>query len=143
MRALVALLLVALALAGCSGSPEAEPQSTDDGAEAPADQPAQQGGGMHEAQMVTVTLQNNEFSPNDLTIHVGDMVHFNTMDVQQHNVVSNTPGQEFRSSDMTVANLPTMPSTYERTFEKAGDVDYVCEYHQGMTGVLHVVEHDV
>jgi len=80
------------------------------------------------------------FSPATLTIHVGDTVRWHTMDVQRHNVVSSTPGQQFRSPDVSSANVPNvLPDSYERTFTVDGHVDYLCEYHDGMVATFDVV----
>ena len=145
MRALAAFLLVALALAGCSDSPAADAPSTDEaGGDASAPGMGNMSAPMEAAPMThTVMMMNNEFDPANMTIHVGDTVRWHTMDIQRHNVVSSSPGNEFRSSDVSSANVPgVLPDAVEHTFTKAGDVDYVCEYHQGMTGVLHVVQQD-
>jgi plastocyanin len=141
MRALLpAVLLIALALAGCSSADDQE--ADDDG--------AMPGDGMTSGNMTapmdaapmthTVMLQNNEFAPTELTIHVGDTVTWHTMDPQAHNVVSNSPGQEFRSADISSIAIPTVRSdTYSRTFSTVGHVDYLCEYHSGMVATLEVV----
>lgn len=139
MRALLAaMLLGALALAGCSD--EGAPVDDEDDPVV-ADTPADSGSPMPMQPMTSeVMLQNNAFSPADLTIHVGDTVRWHTMDVQQHNVVSSTPGQEFRSPDMSSLNAPmVMSDTYEHTFSSAGTVDYLCEYHSGMVATLTVL----
>ena len=55
-----------------------------------------------------------------------------------HNVVSESKGNEFRSPDMDAA-LPTHDKEFTHTFQAAGTVDYVCEYHPGMVGKVFVV----
>lgn len=140
MRALLALLLLSsLALAGCSG--DADPQPADGGDGADQATMGNMTTPMDAAPMThSVMLSNNAFDPPALSIHVGDTVRWHTMDVQRHNVVSSTPGQEFRSPDVSSANVPNvLPDSYERTFTTAGHVDYVCEYHPGMTATLEVV----
>lgn len=82
-------------------------------------------------------MRNNRFEPADITVRVGDTVHWTTEDPQAHNVVSTTPGSEFRSADIS-----TIPVAYEQefshTFTKEGSVDYLCEYHSGMVGTITV-----
>ena len=141
MRLLPAVLLVSLALAGCA---------SDGGGSGSATQTSS-GSGMGMGNMtqpmdaapmtMTVMMQNNAFSPDKLTIHVGDTVRWHTMDVQRHNVVSSSAGNEFRSSDMSSANVPNvLPDTFEHKFTQVGHVDYQCDYHlPGMVATIEVV----
>lgn len=140
MRGLLPLLLLAsLAFAGCSGD-EPSDDDQDDGGMMPADDGPNMPG-MMAPMTQTVMMQNNQFSPAELTIHVGDTVTWHTMDPQRHNVVSSTPGQEFRSSDMSSLNVPNvLPDSFSRTFTVAGQVEYQCDYHlPGMVGTLTVL----
>ena len=143
MRALLALLLLpALALSGCASEDGA------DGQDAPA---AEDGAGMGmgaggnmSAPMAapmthTVMMQNNAFEPAAMTIHAGDTVRWHTMDVQRHNVVSESAGNEYRSGDVSSLNVGPLPDSVEHTFSTVGHVDYVCEYHPGMVATLEVV----
>ncbi len=141
MRALLALLLLScLALAGCSG--DADPQDGDDTGDDAAPGPmGNMTAPMDAAPMThTVMMQNNAFEPAAMTIHAGDTVRWHTMDVQRHNVVSESAGNEYRSGDVSSLNVPnTLPDSTEHTFTAVGHVDYVCEYHQGMVATLEVV----
>lgn len=143
MRLLPALLLVsAFALAGC-----ADDSASDDDADSGTGTGMPSGGmgnmtaPMDAAPMErTVMMQNNQFSPVALTIHVGDTVTWHTMDLARHNVVSDSPGNEYRSGDVSSANVGgVMPDHVSHTFSTVGHVDYVCEYHPGMEATLDVV----
>jgi hypothetical protein len=84
------------------------------------------------AAQVTVQVQNNLFSPRNLTIQVGDTVEWvNNSGV--HNVVANDGS--FNSGD------PTFGWTFRRTFDRAGTVFYYCQPHAifGMRGQIRVV----
>lgn len=141
MRALlVLLLLVALTLAGCSDDASDDGEDAGTGSSTPSTTgtppsmeplPAPT---THES-----VMRNNRFVPADFTVRVGDTIHWTTEDPQAHNVVSETAGSEFRSSDIS-----TVPVAYDQefsyTFTKAGVVDYVCEYHlPGMVGKVTVL----
>jgi len=131
----LALLTLALALAGCSDS------SGDEGQDGSAD------GGMTGSATAAptpaapttheVVMRNNHFEPADLAVRVGDTVHWTTEDVQAHNVVSDSEAASFRSEDVSV--VPGLyASDFSYTFDAAGTVDYLCEYHSGMVGTIVV-----
>ena len=86
------------------------------------------------AQTFTVTVggNTNTFSPNSLTIHVGDTVTWKNVG-GFHNVAA-TDGS-FRNGDASQSAW-----TFSHTFNSAGTVNYVCEIHQamGMTGSITV-----
>lgn len=136
MMRLALLALVLLALAGCSDSgdeaaPDADGPATDGSS-------ATTGAAPRAAQTVEVMAMDNAFTPQDITIRVGDSVHWVDHDsANPHNVASSSPGNEFRSPDMD-AVLPTYARDYTRTFTVAGTVDYLCDYHAGMVGSIVV-----
>ena len=135
MRVALALLsLLALAFAGCADS------SNDDGASSSqTSTDAAAGAGAHGVpQTIEVMAMNSAFDPQKVTIKAGDTIHWVDHDnANPHNVVSDTPGYEFRSPDMDGV-LPTYPNDYSHTFDHAGVVDYVCDKHNGMTGQIIV-----
>jgi plastocyanin len=127
-----ALALFALAFAGCSSSGGAGPDPS--GTASPHD-------GMDMAPATAeVMMMNSRFDPAEVTVKVGGTVHWVDHDsANPHNVVSASKGNEFRSADMD-ATLPLHDREFTHTFEHAGTVDYVCEYHGGMVGKVTVVE---
>lgn len=135
MMRLPLLALLALAIAGCSDSgdspaPDAEGPALDGSSATTAPPRA--------PQTTEVVAMDNAFSPRDITIRVGDSVRWLDRDnFNPHNVASSSPGNEFRSPDMDGA-LPTHAKEYTHTFDVAGTVDYVCDYHPGMVGSILV-----
>jgi plastocyanin len=83
---------------------------------------------------VTVNIGGNTFSPENVTIQVGDTVTWVNEGQGFHNVVSDSAG--FRSGD---ADLNW---TFSHQFNSAGVFGYYCEPHQafGMIGTVTVQE---
>jgi plastocyanin len=79
-----------------------------------------------------VTVQNFSFSPQSLTITVGDIVKWTNIS-GTHNV---------RANDNSFFSGPAAPAPWEftHTFNAVGDFPYYCEPHQGMgmTGTIIV-----
>lgn len=68
-----------------------------------------------------VTVQDFNFSPNDLTIQVGDTVRW-----------TNVEGfHDVTADDFTWASESGFDWVYERTFDDAGEVLYHCTIHSG------------
>jgi plastocyanin len=105
-------LATILSLVGCGG---------DDGPSEPTN------GGAD----VTVTVQNNNFSPSSAAVAVNGTVvwQWNSGGVA-HNVTFADPGIP-GSGDRT-------SGTFERTFSTAGSFAYQCTIHAGMTGSVNV-----
>jgi plastocyanin len=85
-----------------------------------------------EAQVThTVTVSDNNFSPSQLTIQVGDTVRWvNAAGGNQHNVTS---------TNGAFASSPTASSfTFEVTFNQAGTFNYFCTLHANMDGTITV-----
>ncbi len=84
------------------------------------------------AQLHTVTLGNNFFSPNMLTIDVGDEVRW-TNAVGFHNVFSCTTSQSgcdgIPSSEVFTNGSPGTFWAYNHTFIQSGPNPYVCQPH--------------
>jgi len=98
------------------------------------------------AQEFSVTVGNNFFSPQSLTIEVGDMVRWNSAAFGGfHNVQSCTAGQAGCggvAAEESFTNGPAAPSPwiYRYTFTRPGQNPYVCVVHvPGMTGLVEVV----
>jgi plastocyanin len=114
----IALAIIALvAAAGCSSStpPTAtttSPPTTPATSTAPsADKPA-----------TAVSIVNMAFSPDQLTVQVGDTVTWTNNDSVPHTVT----GADFDSGAMATG------ATYSYTFVKAGTFDYTCTIHPQM-----------
>lgn len=78
--------------------------------------------------------QDNAFSPNPLTISVGDTVTWTNTDSTQHTVTSDAPDTELDSG------LISPNATYSHTFTTAGTFNYHCSRsgHQ-MSGSIVVM----
>ena len=117
MRPLSMIVLAAgvLVLGACGGSGS------------PAAAPAGPAGPDH------VTVANFAYSPDALTVHVGDTV---TWDFHQpeapHNVVSGSGADEFNSG------APQGHGQFAHRFTQAGTYSYVCTVHPSMKGTVTV-----
>jgi plastocyanin len=146
---LFALLSLALALAGCSedgggADDDADLGPEDDGGDASGTTSASQSttsaapaAPAGPARTHEVVMRSNLFEPADLTLRVGDTIHWTTEDVQPHNVVSESEAGAFRSEDVSVIPV-AYAQEYSYTFTAPGTVDYLCEYHPGMVGTVIV-----
>jgi len=82
-----------------------------------------------------VTISNYAYSPQNITVKVGDSVTWTNQDSVQHDVVSddgvsNGPGSQLLSQG----------ESYSFTFTKAGTYNYHCSPHPYMTGTVTVEE---
>jgi plastocyanin len=119
---LLAMLALALAVAGCGGD-----DNGSDGGSGTTTQSSAAGGG------VEVKLQNIQFSPKETTVKVGQKVTWVNEDSTDHDVTAES-GADFKSD--TFGN----GATFEFTPDKAGTIRYECTIHPGMTGTLTVTE---
>lgn len=106
----------AIALAGCSNDP---PEASSD---IPADAPE-----VSESSLITV--DDNFFDPEDLTVEVGTEVVW----VWQGRIGHDVVGDGFRSSVL-------VEGEFTHTFDEPGTYPYVCTLHPGMEGTVYVVE---
>ena len=72
------------------------------------------------AETWNVTVGDNFFSPNDLTIQVGDTVRWTANGMMSHDVTAD---------DGSFGSATTPNLTYERTFNSAGEILYFCSVH--------------
>ena len=81
----------------------------------------------------TVVVANFDFTPADLTVHVGDTVtwEFRQPDAP-HNVVSLTDPVLFASG------APKGSGTFRFTFHQVGTFPYTCQVHPAMRGTVTV-----
>ena len=80
-----------------------------------------------DAEPGVVTVDDNKFEPKETTIAVGDTVTWRWEGSAAHNVT----GPGFESELISKGE-------FEHTFDEAGEVDYVCTVHPGMTGTIVV-----
>jgi plastocyanin len=85
--------------------------------------------GVARAQEIEVTIDNFTFTPNELTVKVGDTVTWTNHDDIPHLVVS---AGKFKSKAMDTDDK------YSFTFTSAGDYKYFCALHPHMTGMIKV-----
>ena len=78
---------------------------------------------------------NLVFSPNEVSISVGDTVTFVNGDLPPHNMVV-TDHPELSHGDLSFVG----GESFDVTFSDAGDYEFQCEPHAGagMKGVIHV-----
>ena len=131
MRFLLLLaLLAALALAGCGGDDDettTTPSDTTTEEATPAAEETEGGGG----DVVTVTMKNIQFDPQEITVKVGQTVQWVNEDDVQHDADA-TSGADFDT------DLISKGGTIEWKAEAAGTVEYVCSVHPNMTGTITV-----
>lgn len=92
-------------------------------APAPTPAPAPGGGTIHH-----VTIKNFAFTPQEITIKVGDTVTWTHQDSVPHT----TTGNIWDSGHLGQGK------TYSKTFDKAGTYDYICTIHPSMKGKVIV-----
>src|SRR6516165_2005402 len=95
---------------------------------------------MASAATVTVTVGNNClcFSPDPVTIHPGDTVHW-TWSSTGHSSTSGSPGMP---NGMWDSGIRSQGATFDHTFNTAGSFDYYCTPRGaccGMVGTVTVV----
>ena len=78
----------------------------------------------------TITIQNFSFSPNTLTINVGDTVTWQNNDSTIHRI--NASDGRFNSGEISHGDK------FSYTFTKSGTYNYYCSIHTYMTGVVIV-----
>ena len=82
----------------------------------------------------SVDQVNKEFAVSELTVKVGDKVHFKNEDSFFHNV--------FSLSDIQTFDLGSYPKGEQKTvtFDTAGEVEIECAIHPDMRMVIKVEE---
>jgi manganese oxidase len=121
----MALLIIALPLAGCAGSVSTAGTTAKETTTANSNQ---------------VICKNNKFVPDTLTVKVGTTVTWVNQDGYVHTVTSGTSPSD-RSGLFDSGNL-NGGETFSFTFDKAGTYDYFCIPHfsLGMIGKIIVTE---
>lgn len=76
-----------------------------------------------------VSVVDNEFEPSVIEISAGDTVRWTWSGSAPHDV----DGEGFKSEVQDTG-------TFQHTFETAGEYQYVCNIHSGMTGLVVVTD---
>ncbi|MBI3623456.1 cupredoxin domain-containing protein [Candidatus Pacearchaeota archaeon] len=78
-----------------------------------------------------IDISGFAFSSGSLTIKAGDIITWTNKDSATHTVTSDS-GSELKSSSLSKGQ------TYSHTFNTAGEFDYHCAFHSGMTAKIIV-----
>jgi len=78
---------------------------------------------------------NECFIPAEVSIGIGDTVTWYNADTAAHTVTSGIPGE---SDGIFDSSLFMAGTTFEHTFDEAGQYDYFCMVHPWMTGKVQV-----
>ena len=125
----VALLITALPLAGCTGSGSTAGATAKETSVVTA---AESTSAATTAAKNEISIKGNAFSPDNLSIKVGETVTWVNNDSYAHTVKAKTG--EFDSGNMANGG------TYSFTFDKEGTIDYICGIHTFMTGKITVTK---
>jgi len=128
----MALLIIALPLGGCMGS-----GSTASAETTMTEMTTTVAAGDTTAAVATaakneISIQGNAFSPDNLSIKVGDTVTWINNDSYAHTVKASK--SEFDSGNMASG------AKFSFTFSKEGMYDYICGIHTFMTGKIVVTK---
>jgi plastocyanin len=87
------------------------------------------------------TLENKSYSPNPVTIKVGNTVTWTNMDDNMHTVTSGEPNTvnagELFDSGLTALIMPS--KSFSHKFMHPGEFPYYCRVHPTMTGEVIVL----
>lgn len=92
-------------------------------------------GVLQAAETHQVEMKKFKFIPAEITVKVGDTVHWVNQERRQYHTV----WFRLAGDPETVELFPG--ETFDKTFEQPGDYPYVCGPHEkdyGMTGIVHV-----
>ena len=119
LLAMLAALVIAIALAGCTSNTASTPQGT-------GTAPSNSGPG-------AVMIKSFSFSPSELTVKQGTAVTWTNQDSVIHTVVSDDGAPDAFTSD----SLP-QGAAFTFTFTKPGTYPYHCSVHPSMKGTIIV-----
>lgn len=83
---------------------------------------------------IEVTIEDNAFSPETVTISTGDTVRWTNLDSTTHTVTGT--GTNFGSENLNQGD------SYEFLFTDAGTYEYYCSIHPSMQGTVVVMEEE-
>ena len=114
--AFIASFMLIAAVAGCSKKDKSTNGGNNDGSQNPTN---------------LITINNFAFSPQSLTVSVGDTVTWRNDQGVSHTVTSD------QGSELGSGNL-SQGQTYQHIFTQAGLFPYHCTIHPNMTGQITV-----
>jgi plastocyanin len=134
MTKLIALILACLALgvAACGGDDDSGGDSGSGGSSS-----GQSGGSGSGSGGTTVSMENVQFSPKDLTVKPGETITFTNDESVPHDVHKESgPGGDFSSGP---DGGMQQGDTFKLKLDKPGTYEYVCHVHApGMAGTITV-----
>jgi plastocyanin len=83
--------------------------------------------------VVNVNMKDIKFVPANITVKVGQKIHWTNTDTPPHTVTA-TSGATFDSGNINPG------STFDYTPTKAGTIQYICTIHNGQTGTITVTK---
>lgn len=87
-------------------------------------------GANREADKVEISIKNLRYTPDSVTVQVGQKIVWKNDDDRDHTVT----GEKFKSGNLSPGD------TFEKTFDKPGKYAYGCRYHPRMKGTITVKE---
>ena len=128
----LAFLVIALVLAGCAGAGGATVATAKETSAAAAETTAPATTAASAVAKNEISIKGNAFSPDSLSIKVGDTVTWINNDSYAHTVKASKG--EFDSGNMANG------AKFSFTFDKEGTIDYICGIHTFMTGKIIVTK---
>jgi plastocyanin len=129
----IVVIVVVLAAIGIysSMSPAAVVPVVGTGSLGPSETVTVGGGNLGPAEGNLVTIEGNQYNPDDLMVDVGETVKWINMDSVTHTVTS-VSGSELDSQEIPAGGV------WEHTFSTPGTFEYACTIHPGMMGKVTV-----
>ena len=121
---LTLLIMVAVAVISCGGTPTTQTPATPQAGVPPLTTTPTVNGA------VPVAMENIAFNPGAIMIDKGTKVTWTNKDIVSHSVVDN--GGKFDSG------LLAKGGTFSYTFNESGTYNYYCSIHPGMAGTVTV-----
>lgn len=130
----VALLcMAALAIAGCGGDDDGDTTAAGGGAPAAESGGGDAGGGAAAVDAAQVDIADFKYEPMEVTVKTGGTVTWTNSDAANHTASGEPLGEGFDTGTLGKGD------SKEVAFEQAGTFQYVCLFHQFMTGTVTVV----
>lgn len=86
-------------------------------------------------------MGDKAFSPNPITVRIGDTVTWKNTDIESHTITSNSSNDRSNTNSTDFdSGLLDPGQSFEHKFEKAGHYPYSCMIHPSMNG--EVIAHD-
>ena len=129
MRTALAILVVAMSVAGCGGGSEEKSTTTPGPAAETATAPEASAGEVTKS--VDAGIKDFEYVPSQLTVASGGKVSWTNEDSANHTVTF---------SDKKLKSIGNLRNGQKQsiTFDEAGEYTYVCAYHPNMRGTVVV-----